>query len=386
MRFASIGVGARSYLPSLVTEYGGRVTVAADVSARGRERAREQFPGARVFASHESIDADDVDAAFVLTPDHTHADIAIDLLERGIAVYLEKPMATSVEDCDRILEAAFRSRTPLYVGHNMRHMPVVRLMREIIKRGEIGEVQAVWCRHFVGHGGDFYFHDWHAERSKGVSLLLQKGVHDLDVIHWLSGAAARDVSAMGDLMLYGRIPHRRDNSDRLIGLADPSHWPPLSQVDLNPVVDVEDVSMVNLRLHNGVLGSYMQCHFTPDYWRNYTVIGTEGRLENFGDTAGGVVRVWNRRSDYSPDGDTTYPVSDGEGSHGGADLAIIGEFVRFLAEGQTTDTSPVEARDAVAAAVAATESLRHGSAPQHTTPLAEHLRSYFAAIQGLGRS
>jgi hypothetical protein len=54
-------------------------------------------------------------------------------------------------------------------------------------------------------------------------------------------------------------------------------------VAVNPVIDVEDVSAVNMRLGNGVIAAYQQCHFTPDCWRNHTVIGDAGRLENFGD-------------------------------------------------------------------------------------------------------
>jgi hypothetical protein len=55
------------------------------------------------------------------------------------------------------------------------------------------------------------------------------------------------------------------------------NWPPLAQTGLNPVVDVEDLSMVLMRLESGAMASYQQCHFTPDYWRNFTVIGTEER-------------------------------------------------------------------------------------------------------------
>ena len=65
---------------------------------------------------------------------------------------------------------------------------------------------------------------------------------------------------------------------------------------------------MNMRLDNGVLAAYQQCHFTPDYWRNYTVIGTEGRLENFGDGPGDTVRVWNTgRSGYRADADIVVP-------------------------------------------------------------------------------
>ena len=79
------------------------------------------------------------------------------LLEAGVAVYLEKPIAITIEGSDRVLETAYRTKTPLYVGHNMRHMNVVREMRDIIRSGRIGEVKTIWCRHFVGTGGDFYF-------------------------------------------------------------------------------------------------------------------------------------------------------------------------------------------------------------------------------------
>ena len=68
--------------------------------------------------------------------------------------------------------------------------------------------------------------------------------------------------------------------------------------------------MVNLRLGNGVLASYQQCHFTPDYWRNYTVIGTEGRIENFGDVSGSEVRLWNRRHNGAAPADETFIVPE----------------------------------------------------------------------------
>ncbi|MFE7394434.1 Gfo/Idh/MocA family oxidoreductase [Streptomyces sp. NPDC057582] len=84
-------------------------------------------------------------------------------------------------------------------------MPVVVAMRELIVNGAIGKVKAVWCRHFVGHGGDFYFKDWHADRRLTTGLLLQKGAHDIDVIHWLAGGYTRRVNAMGGLTVYGGI-------------------------------------------------------------------------------------------------------------------------------------------------------------------------------------
>ena len=138
--------------------------------------------------------------------------------------------------------------------------------------------------------------------------------------------------------------------------------------------------MLQMTLDNGVLASYQQCHFTPDYWRNYTVIGTHGRLENFGDSAGAVVKVWNqRRSGYRADADLEVEVPEEEGGHGGADPRLIAEFVHFVRDDQPTLTSPVAARQAVAAGVSATQSLRDGSRPVPVPELPAGVANHFAA-------
>ncbi|GAA3114407.1 Gfo/Idh/MocA family protein [Nonomuraea salmonea] len=117
-------------------------------------------------------------------------------------------MAITVEGCDAILRTARETGTKLYVGHNMRHMGVVRLMRDIIAKGVIGEPKTVWVRHFVGYGTEFYYKDWHADRTRTTGLLLQKATHDLDVIHWLAGGYTTRVNALGDLLLHDDLPRR----------------------------------------------------------------------------------------------------------------------------------------------------------------------------------
>lgn len=119
---------------------------------------------------------------------------------------------------------------------------------------------------------------------------------------------------------------------------------------------------MQMLLDNGVQATYSQCHYTPDYWRSYTVIGTAGRLENFGNgEPGTVIRVWNqRRPGYDAAGSRTHKVPAAAGGHGGADPRIIGEFIRFARDGGETATSPLAARESVAAGCRATESLRGG--------------------------
>lgn len=381
-----IGFGLRAGLYRYLHQpgEGSSVTVVCDISERGRSDAIEKIPGVNVTDSIDDVVASGVDAAVVLVPDYAHAAVAIPLLRAGIAVFCEKPLDITVEAADSVLRAAYETGTKLYVGHNMRHMPVIRQMRELITAGAIGEVRAIWCRHFVGNGGDYYFKDWHAERSKANSLLLQKGAHDIDVIHWLAGGYSRRVAAMGKLAVYGNVTSRRDNSDRRMGdWFSTENWPPLAQTDLNPILDVEDISMMNMELDNGVLASYQQCHFTPDYWRNYTIIGTAGRIENFDDGPGGEIKLYGSRGQQATE---TFAIAgENEAGHGGADPSLIAEFLNFVRHGGHTDTNPVAAREAVAAAAVAAESLRSDGGALDVPDVPQSWQEYFDSGQRRSR-
>nr|WP_231747666.1 Gfo/Idh/MocA family oxidoreductase [Auraticoccus cholistanensis] len=382
MRIGIIGFGARAALWRHAHRpgRGAEVVAVCDVSERGRADARAQLgPDVVLTDDLDQLLGLGLDAVLVTTPDHLHHGPTVAALEAGTAVFCEKPLGISIEECDDVLTTARRTGTRLYLGHNMRHMPVVTLMRDLVTAGRIGEVKAIWCRHFVGHGGDYYFKDWHADRSRSTSLLLQKGAHDLDVIHWLGGGYTARVQAMGDLAVYGAVTDRRDRSEeRMADWFSLDNWPPASQRGLNPVVDVEDISMMTMRLDNGVLASYAQCHFTPDYWRNYTVIGTEGRIENLGDGPGARIAVWDRRHPSGlPEPDDVVTVPAAEGGHGGADPELVEEFLRFVASGGPTRTSPVAARMAVAAGVLATRSLRGDGRTLDVPPLPQDLVDYF---------
>lgn len=365
LKIGVVGFGQRAGLwrHAHRPDEGTEVTAVCDTSERGRADAAAALPGIMITDDLDQLLGSGIDALLVTTPDHQHRAVAVPALEAGITVFCEKPMATTLDDCDAILRAGYESKTRLYLGHNMRHMPAVTQLRDLITEGRIGEVKTVWCRHFVGHGGDYYFKDWHADRRNSTGLLLQKGAHDLDVIHWLAGGYSAAVSAMGALAVYGDIVDRRDRTgERMMEWFSLDNWPPSSLTGLNPVVDVEDISMMQMRLDNGVLASYQQCHFTPDYWRNYTVIGTEGRIENFGDGPGDQIGLWNRRHLAYAEPDETVAIAGGIGGHGGADTLMIAEFLRFAAEGGPTRTSPVAARQAVAAALLATDSIRGDNA------------------------
>ena len=386
LRIGVVGGGARADIAKHfeLPRLNCRITAAADPhpDAEARLPRRLGRSDIKLTRNVTELIAEGIDAALVTSPDDTHAKVTCELLRAGIPVYVEKPLATRMDDAIEILRTAHETGTKLYVGHNMRHMHVVRSMRDLIRRGAIGEVKAIWCRHFVGNGGDYYFKDWHATREHATGLLLQKAAHDLDVMHWLAGSHTEQVTAMGGLTLYDRITDREDRSGQLLGdWFDMGNWPPLSQKGLNPVVDVEDISMMLMRMESGLFASYQQCHYTPDYWRNYTVIGTEGRIENFGDYEGGHIKLWNRRHLYDPEGDARFPIKGDDKGHDDADVLTISEFVSFITDGTPTDTSPLGAWYAVAAAIAATDSLRNGSSPRNVPELDPDIVTYFTNNQ-----
>lgn len=314
----------------------------------------------------ELLERKDIDAIVVTTPDHCHDQHGTEALLAGKHVYCEKPLAITVEGCDRILDAWRQSGKHFMIGFNMRYMNMYRTMKEIIEAGEIGEVKAVWVRHFVGLGSDYYYHSWHGSSRNTTSLLLQKASHDIDIIHWITGRYTRKVSAFGGVDYFGGMkPNHLTCTDCEEKLTCPeARSGPLVQCAFRQEVDVEDNSMVLMELEGGIKASYMQNHFTPDYQRNYTIIGTAGRIENNEDEQRVILktRKSNTWRDYS---DRIYDIKKAEGSHNGADPKICDDFIDMILDGKAPIAPPLAGRMSVAVGCAATESMRAGGKVVH---------------------
>ena len=378
LRIGVIGSGGRGSLAKHAHRpgKGSRITACCDLDPEVLKENRASYGDATFLTrNYRKLLDQPLDVVFVVTPDWLHERHALAALERGLTVYLEKPMAITIRGCDRILQMARNTDARLFIGHNMRYMNTIRKMKSLIDAGVVGRVKSIWCRHFVSYGGDAYFRDWHAERRRSTGLLLQKAAHDIDVIHWFAGAYTERVSAFGNLAVYGDLPRRKDlYIDKKVHATwwNKKHWPPREQSGYNPIIDVEDQNVVNMQLPGGILAAYQQCHFTPDACRNYTVIGDEGRLENYGDGPHHPIQVWNRRSDdFRLEGDATYygDEIDTSTGHGGGDGAIVEEFLQYARNGGPTTATPEAARMAVAVGCQATRSLRSGGRPFDVPPL-----------------
>lgn len=389
LRFGVIGASGRGNIAHYTHNPAEncRLVAAAEPYPEPKERFKKAFsekfpedPIPTIYDDYrEMIEKESLDGVVIASPDFLHEEQAVFALEHKVAVYLEKPLALTIAGCDRILEAAYRNRTKLIVGHNMRYMSFTRKMKEIIDSGVIGEVKTVWCRHFISYGGDAYFRDWHADSSKSNSLLLQKGAHDIDIIHWLAGGVTRRVAGIGNLSVYNKQPRRGMDEKRLKGgigeVWNPRHWPADQQSGFYPVMDVNDLNMINMTLDNGVLACYLQCHYTPDNSRNYTIIGTRGRIENYGTED---IQVWTTRQDapWRLEGDITYRVHYGNTGHGGADPLILKSFVDALRGEYDVWSTAQMARHSVACGCQGADSIRQSGIPLDVPELPEYLENW----------
>ena len=135
--------------------------------------------------------------------------------------------------------------------------------------------------------------------------------------------------------------------------------------------------MLLMQLDNGVQASYEQCMYAPDTERNYTFIGTKGRVENIGDYHGETfIHVWTQRG-LRKDPDIIYRIKPRDGSHGGADAPIVSAFFDFIRDGKVPLVSPIAARNAVAAGVLGHYSMRNGNVPADVPRLRPELIRYF---------
>jgi predicted dehydrogenase len=313
----------------------------------------------------------------VTSPDFCHEEHAVAALAAGKHVYCEKPLAITTAGCDHILRAWQKSGKRLMVGFNMRHMNIFRCMKEIVDAGTIGEIRAVWVRHFVCYGGQWYFHDWHACRKTATSLLLQKASHDIDMIHWITGKYTRRTAAFGGLDFFGgNKPNKLECSacPERESCTEVNQWPHHEYCCFRKEVDVEDNSVMIMDLEGGIKATYTQCHFTPDYFRNYTFIGTEGRIENLDDHSRVICLTRSRSKKSKNLSNRTYDIKPAEGGHGGADPVICNDFLDMILAGKEPVSTPVAGRMSVAVGCAATESLRHGGKIVAIPPLPKGIR------------
>jgi len=149
----------------------------------------------------------DIDAIVVTTPHHRHVDQTLTACAQGKHVLIEKPLATTVEDCDRMIAAAQQHQRKLGVGYQQRFRTNNMKACELIRAGVIGQVQTVQVSMPMfsnviksgGFGGNWAW--WNDPAS--VGHLLNSAPHAVDLLRWFTGAELVTVSAFSRTFLPG---------------------------------------------------------------------------------------------------------------------------------------------------------------------------------------
>jgi predicted dehydrogenase len=172
-----------------------QVTAVCDTDSLVARRVAARF-GAQAFVDHRALlAAGIVDAVVVNTPHALHTEIVCDAAESGRHVLVEKPMATNVADCERMIEVCARAGVRLVVGHIQHFLPDKVAAREAIDAGEIGEpLLATDSRSsdYRTGGRPAWFFD---PQVAGGGVLMNIGAHCVDRTLWLMGGQPRQVTA-----------------------------------------------------------------------------------------------------------------------------------------------------------------------------------------------
>ncbi len=350
LRVGVVGLGIRGFWIAEMTRTGEEteLVAVADFDTSKLDIAREHFPGVALFQSGEQMAREvGIEAVFVGTGDRFHADNAREALGAGKHVLIEKPLAQSFDDIIEI--ARLHRESGLTVGTflELRFSKLWRRVRAIIDSGEIGEVLAGSLVDHVGRdAGQFFGRTRTRSRDVVVSLVLQKGVHGLDLLNWFMGSSPRRVHAIGALQFFGgdrpadkrcRDCDERDTCPHFHGHTGHLAQPPI-EIDHgdDPCVwseacDVEDVTFAGIEYASGAVASYSEVHFAPYYRLHFTLYGSKAQLdiEANHDTGEAWIEVTER---YTRNQRRERPTRDT--GHGGADPALIADFARAVREGR----------------------------------------------------
>jgi len=233
-------------------------------TARAKEMANKY--GGKAFASYPELLAQaDIDAVSVCTANHSHAEISIAALKAGKHVLCEKPMATSLQDCETMVKTAGETGRFLMLGHNQRLAKAHVKARELVGSGLIGDI--ISFRTTFGHGGpetwsiDAGQNVWFFDKSKAaMGAMADLGIHKTDLIHFLTGQTIVETTAR-----LQTIDKRTTNGE---------------------LISVDDNATCIYRLSSGAVGTMIVSWTFYGNEDNSTVLyGTKGIMRIYDDPA-----------------------------------------------------------------------------------------------------
>ncbi len=151
----------------------------------------------KAFTDYKELLAEGLDAVSIVVPTKMHRQVAIDAIDAGAHVLVEKPIADSVENARAIIEAAKNNDRLLMVGHIERFNPAVIKLKEIIDSGLLGKIVSISTTRVGPYN----------PRIRDVGVILDIGVHDIDVISYLYGTHVNQVYAVAGADIHSFEDH-----------------------------------------------------------------------------------------------------------------------------------------------------------------------------------
>jgi predicted dehydrogenase len=197
VRIGVVGLGY--WGPNLARNFaaidGCELTWLCDASAEARAKLASAFPGARATAHIEELLGDpELDAVVLATPVPTHAELAVRVAQAGKHCFVEKPLATTLADAQRAVEAAGKAERILMVGHLLEYHPAVERLKQLVDDGELGSLYYVY-------GNRVNLGKLRAEENALWSL----GAHDVSVVLHLIDEEPIECSAHGESYVRGGV-------------------------------------------------------------------------------------------------------------------------------------------------------------------------------------
>ena len=280
------------------------------------------------------------DAALIATLDDQHTGPAVEALNKGYHVLLEKPMSNREDECRAIADAARKSGKILSVCHVLRYAPFFRTIKQLIDTDVLGEVVSISLIENVA-----YWHFAHSfvrgnrrNEAESSPMILAMSCHDMDILVWLMGRRCSD-----------GCPHRKEcvYEDRKLYLNGNTQWPvDMLTTDLTPAGiekalregpygrcvyhcdnDVADRQVVNLEFEGGGVASFTLTAFTGDCTRMIRITGTKGDLEGNLDENRLILHRFGHEAENV---EVSLPASDNTYGHAGGDYYWMQDFVRAV--------------------------------------------------------
>ncbi len=193
-----IGAGAmgKNHIRIYSEMQGVELAGIADIDRELVEGLAQQY-GTRAFTDHNELLKEGLDAVSIVVPTRMHRQVATDAIEAGSHVLVEKPRADTVENADAIIEAAEEKGLHVMIGHIERFNPAVIKLKEIIDSGLLGKIVSISTTRVGPYN----------PRIRDVGVILDIGVHDIDVISFLYGRHVNQVYAVAGADIHSFEDH-----------------------------------------------------------------------------------------------------------------------------------------------------------------------------------